>query len=325
MSEDQRHESLLDRDWGDEWESLPEAPPLVPRRQKSAQLTLRVPTRLVTALRRMGASRTLPYHSLARSWIVEGLRSKQLPSAEIELLDEEEAATEQLNLKLEPETLAELKAFSDQVRHPYHRLARQWIEAAIARERAAADPNPSSSPRLAMRDLMILLLHSAPDPSRSTAIQGITRLQKLLFVIEQALDSEGSQFYAWNFGPFDEQVNDTADGLRARGLLTDGAGVSSASPPSFEDMMSTIIDRSGPRQERPAVFELNADGHALAERLRRSNTAYEHLYKRVAHLRREWDTPDLIERVYETFPEYTTRSVIRDEIAERRSRRPRQN
>lgn len=37
-----RWDSLLDRDWSDEWETLPEAPDLVPR-ATTAQITLRLP------------------------------------------------------------------------------------------------------------------------------------------------------------------------------------------------------------------------------------------------------------------------------------------
>jgi hypothetical protein len=324
MMDDERREALLERDWGAVWDTLPEAPPLVARPAKSAQVTLRVPPNVMSALKAVGAAKSLPYHSLARSWIVEALRSQQLPSADIELLDEEEVATEQLNLKVEPDVLNGLKAFSDRTRRPYHRLARQWIEAALIREGATLETLPPSPTRPVLRDLMILLLHAPNGHSGKAAIRGVTRLQKLLFVIEQVLARDSSQFYAWNYGPFDERVHDTTEGLKIRGLLKGRGAASSRTPPSFAEMIATVMERAGPQENEPTIFELNEAGHELAERLRRSSAAYEQVYERIGRLRQEWDTSDLVERVYEAFPEYTDRSLIKDEVAEKRRARRRQ-
>jgi predicted DNA binding CopG/RHH family protein len=140
MSGDRR-ESLLDRDWSDVWEALPEAPPLVPR-PKTAQITLRVSPSLVSRLRAVATARSLPYHALARSWIVDGLRN---PSAlGTTATAEEDPQSEQLNIKLDQDVLDQLKARSDQLRRPYHRLAREWIEAAVTREEGSLglDPTP---------------------------------------------------------------------------------------------------------------------------------------------------------------------------------------
>lgn len=323
MTEAERHDDLLKRDWGAEWETLPEAPPLVGRPPKSAQITLRVPPHVLSALKAVADVKSLPYHGLARSWIIDGLRSQKLPNAEVGLADEELAASEQLNLKLEPAILDGLKAFSDRVRRPYHRLARHWIEAALAREQASLAKEPSSSSiRPALRELMVLLLHT-PGPSGGDAVRGMTRLQKLLFVIEQKVAPEASRFYSFNFGPYDERVHDTAEALRVGGLITGSQAIAASSaPPSFEDMMATVVDRKGPREEEsPSLFELNEAGHEAAERLRRSSKAYEQVYARIRELRREWDTPDLLDRVYDAFPGYTDRSVIKGEVDERRARR----
>ena len=67
-------ESLLDHDWSAEWESLPEAPALVPRR-KTAQVTLRLPASLLGRVKQVAAARSLPYHAMVRSWITSELRN----------------------------------------------------------------------------------------------------------------------------------------------------------------------------------------------------------------------------------------------------------
>jgi len=123
---------------------------------------------------------------------------------------------------------------------------------------------------------MGLLLHT-PDRQGAVAVRDRPRLQKLLFVIEQKLAAESSRFYAFNYGPFNEDVNDAAHALRLAGFLG-GAELTATSPPSFAEMMATAVERSGPRDEADAEeYALNERDHVAAERLRQSGRAYEHV------------------------------------------------
>ena len=72
MNADHR-DVILDQDWAEPWDKLPDAPPLVPG-GKTAQITLRIPSSLLQRVKAVGAAASLPYHSLARAWIVEALR-----------------------------------------------------------------------------------------------------------------------------------------------------------------------------------------------------------------------------------------------------------
>src|SRR5262249_3291425 len=157
-----------------------------------------------------------------------------------------------------------------------------------------------------------LLLH-APDRHGDDAVRGMTRLQKLLFVIEQNLAADHSRFYAYNYGPFNEEVNDAAEALKLQGYL-EGAEAVAARRPTFAEMMASAMARSGPREDVATVeeFALSERGHEAAERLRRSNRAYEQLFAYIQRLRHEWDTPDLVERVYETWPKMADRSLIKE-------------
>jgi predicted DNA binding CopG/RHH family protein len=314
MSHD-RWDSLLERDWSAEWERLPEAPDLVPR-PMTAQITLRMPVALLVRIKRVAAARSLPYHAIARSWIVGGIRQSISP---ITATASEEPQTEQLNLKLDNELLDLLKARAYELRRPYHRLAREWIEAALAREEEALGLDRVEATQPAIKDLMVLLLH-ANNKRGQNAVHGITRLQKLLFVIEQNLAHQ-SRFYAFNYGPFNEEVNDAANALRLAGFVR-GAPSVSAEPPTFAAMMATVVQRSGPREDSTTEeFALNEEGHRAAERLRQSSRAYDQLYAYIQRLRSEWDTPDLLRRVYKTWPKYAERSLIRDEVEGRARRR----
>jgi hypothetical protein len=148
MSDEDRFESLIDSDWGDEWENLPAAPALVPAEHKSAQLTLRVPATTVISLKEVANRRALAYHALARSWIADGLRARRMPTASEVAADSGAPADVQLNLKLSPRLLGELKAFSHEVRQPYHRLARLWLRRGLRHElesMAASTSSPGPS------------------------------------------------------------------------------------------------------------------------------------------------------------------------------------
>jgi predicted DNA binding CopG/RHH family protein len=310
-----RRDKLLHQDWSDAWEGLPEAPPLVPR-PKSAQITLRLPASLLSRVKRVAVERSLPYHALVRSWLIDGLREDATPESS----GVDEPQTKQLNVKLSQEVLDELKAHGHDLGRPYHRLARELVEAAVAQEETSLGLDRAAAEQPQTRDLMVLLLH-ATDAGGQDAVRGITRLQKLLFVVQQRLAGHGAGFYAFNYGPFDEGVNDAADALRLAGFLR-GTNAPAAGAPSFEEMIATAAERSGPREQAVLEhFQLNERGHDAAERIRQSSRAYDELYASIRKLRKEWDTSDLVERVYEAWPEYAERSLIGDEVAERRARR----
>lgn len=317
MSKD-RWDALLDRDWSESWESLPEAPDLVPR-GKSAQITLRLPATMLARVKRVASARALPYHTLVRSWIVEGLRSSVVPQVEE---PDTEAQTTQLNIKLDQAILDALKARAHELRQPYHRLARELVERETeqAEQALGLDATPSQPP--AIKELMVLLLH-ASNQRGDSAVRGITRLQKLLFVIEQKLASQ-NQFYAFNYGPFNEEVNDAARALEVAGFIRSAEPVA-AGPPSFQQMITAVTERAGPEDEGKVVeFALNDRGHEAAETLRQCDPIYEQLFTFVESVRKDWDAADLndlVDRVYETWPKYAEKSVIREKVARRTERR----
>lgn len=314
-----RWDELIEEEWSESWDSLPEAPAVVPR-AKTAQITLRMPPSLIARIKRVAGARSLPYHALARSWIVDALRRE--PPEDL-VADISEPHMEQLNIKLDQSVLDGLKQRGHELGIPYHRLARRWIaaETRIAEQALGVDSTAVQPPP--MKELMVLLLHATNRDGRS-AVRGITRLQKLLFVIEQQLNAKSS-FYAYNFGPFDESVNDASRALEVAGFIK-GTQAGSSGPPSFREMMSSVSRRATPSEGKAPVveFALSDKGHEAAERLRHSNPAYEQLFSFVESVKQEWDTrdiKDLIARVYEEYPAYAEKSVIREEMELHRSRR----
>lgn len=111
-------------------------------RKKTAQITLRIPARLLARIKAVAAARSLPYHALARSWLLDGLRSGK-DSWESDGVSDGESQGEQLNIKLDRELLDQLKTRASDVRRPYHRMAREWVEAAVGREEEILGIKPS--------------------------------------------------------------------------------------------------------------------------------------------------------------------------------------
>jgi hypothetical protein len=222
-----------------------------------------------------------------------------------------------MNVKLDQEQLDAIKRRGHELGRPYHALARELIENALAAEERALGLRPiGSQPPLG--ELMVFLLH-ARNSRGQEAVRGITRMQKLLYVLEQNLAPQAARFHAHNFGPFSEGVGDAAEALRLAGFLKSSPRPAKG-PPTYAQMKAAA-ERRGTRPKTLEEFALSEEGHEAAERLRRSDSDHQRLYDAVAQLRREWDDDELIERVYERWPESTERSVIRDEVAARRRAR----
>jgi hypothetical protein len=91
-------------------------------------------------------------------------------------------------------------------------------------------------------------------------------------------------------------------------------------------MMAVVADKAGPggsgEDHRPREdFALTDVGRERAERLRKSNRAYERLAEYVGSIRREYDKDDLVERVYAEYPQFAETSLIRAKVARRAAAR----
>jgi predicted DNA binding CopG/RHH family protein len=285
----------------------------------TAQITLRLPSTTLIRIKQVGARRALPYHALTRSWIANGVRGSELPRS---VSPSTEPLSEQLNIKLDHVLLDELKARADSERYPYHRLAREWIETGLEQEERELGLDQATAKGPSLMELMVLLLDSSNSRGQEV-VRGITRLQKLLFVVEQKL-SQHSEFYAFNYGPFDERVNKAADVLRLAGFVG-GNQAPTSEPLSFGTMMAVVSEKAGPggkdaRGPRED-FALTEVGRERAERLRKSSRAYQRLAEYVSSIRREYDKDDLVERVYAEYPEFAEKSLIRAKVARRAASR----
>jgi uncharacterized protein len=167
-------------------------------------------------------------------------------------------------------------------------------------------------------DLVVLLL-GAPGPPGQTSgrIDGITRLEKLIFLIEKerqpAWLTEDAGFVSHNFGPFSAKIYTAVDTLVAAGLLKDSGSLA----PSTDDAWETtnIIGAAPSDPYATRNFELTDRGRRYYEALLRDLPASveEDLS---AFKARFGGLPlrQLIRYVYERHPDYTDKSIIRDDV-----------
>src|SRR5690625_1770132 len=119
-------------------------------------------------------------------------------------------------------------------------------------------------------DLVVLLLGAKGHlPSSTGRIEGITRLEKLVFLFEKEFEqdwlSEDPEFTAHNFGPFSSKVYKAVDVLAAAGLITDSARISSSEEDSWESTNIIGTERSDPYATRD--FELTETGQEYFRQL----------------------------------------------------------
>lgn len=169
-------------------------------------------------------------------------------------------------------------------------------------------------------DAVVLLLGAdVGGRERSGQIKGVTRLEKLVFLLERETDAgeiltEDPQFKAYNFGPFSQKVYQAVDKLVAAGLLTDSKRLSRSTEDSWE--ASSILGADDVQTDYSTRdFELTDLGReyyeALAEELPGS------VVRQAADLRNRfagWRLRDLVRYVYERYERFTENSLIRDDI-----------
>lgn len=137
-------------------------------------------------------------------------------------------------------------------------------------------------------------------------IDGRTRLQKMVFVIQQELTSTGTlpdeqryEFFPYDYGPFSKELAETVDAMIEAGLLAEN---------------EVEYDEEG---NVKYLYELKPSGRALVEdELTAANASMmdaRELVEKVEEIKRrfneELSLPEVIDEVYAEYPEYAENSV----------------
>jgi hypothetical protein len=177
----------------------------------------------------------------------------------------------------------------------------------------------SDTAPLEIDDAVVLVLGAPGGREPPGRLDGVTRLEKLIFLLEQETPvsqwmAEKADFRSYRFGPFSAKVYAAVDSLAAYELLQDSARVASDAEDGWESV-SALMDRGDVDPYTTRDFTLTERGKdyyraLLAELPAEAEPILEDFKRRFATL----PLRQLVRYVYERYPKFTDKSEIRDEI-----------
>ena len=176
-------------------------------------------------------------------------------------------------------------------------------------------------------DILLMLLYAPEDDNFSSPIAGITRLDKMMFILSKtneftALFEGDYEFIPYNFGPFATELLDDIEALVEEGLVN--RKKSSEIHDASETRDAEIVDEeTGELYDSEVnwdmysydIYSLTTKGEEIAKRI--FNAAQLIQQKRIIELKSVFNKmplTSLLRYVYEKFPTYAERSKIKDEI-----------
>ena len=156
------------------------------------------------------------------------------------------------------------------------------------------------------KDLAFILFHHADS------VEGITRLQKLFFLLQEETDFANVyekatfEFEPYDYGPFSEGIYSALEFLVALDA------VEQVSPDSEVD---GVRDEEHQSQYAGKRFVMTEKGHKISKRF--SDTVDDDIESEIEDVLDEYgdlELEELLEYVYKQYPDYTVNSKIKDEI-----------
>ena len=169
-----------------------------------------------------------------------------------------------------------------------------------------------------LADVILLLIASAGSKNSGSWFRGITRLEKLVFLlkeeydIDQWISEDKPNFIPYKLGPYSRDVYAAVDFLSSYGLIEDSFSTGESSLDSIEATL-TIEPDSMLYEERR--FKLTDDGMTAVRELRKSADkkaihAIEECYHRFGDI----PLPTLLRQIYTRYPSFTGKSIIKDQV-----------
>ena len=166
-------------------------------------------------------------------------------------------------------------------------------------------------------DAIIYLLGAeGRAPSLSGRLEGITRLEKLVFLLQKesqlgALLDEDPEFHPHHFGPFSSKIYQAVETLEAAGLILEHTKYSGSAEDAWETV--NILGEDAPYTSRE--FELTDRGRRYFQALRKEVPAeFDDQVGKIKDRFASMPLRQLVRYVYKQYPSYTENSKIRDEI-----------
>ena len=164
---------------------------------------------------------------------------------------------------------------------------------------------------------LILLLLAAPTSVRTAQhrINGVTRMEKLLFLADKeadiaALVIEPLEFIPYNFGPYSKQVYEAVDILEEAQLLSEERNLDANGLDSLEEADATA-DETDYVERR---FLLTDKGKAVSELLGGQHADVVQKLSEIKNRYAAMSLRELIRYVYTKYPPLAEKSLIRDQF-----------
>jgi hypothetical protein len=193
-------------------------------------------------------------------------------------------------------------------------------------------------PEIDRRNLVLLLVGIDPKRKIGEGIGGITRLQKLLYLLEQEENlkptASGFEFTAYKAGPYSSKLYDDLEFLENIGLLeSEVAGEAEPAEASEVDLLNfdELIDDSAedssagkdglaPDAYEERRFRISEDGIKRIEKIIDSGQ-YTPVIDGIRKIKRKYGNyslSDLLYYVYTKYPDMTVESEIKDKVLRKR-------
>lgn len=167
-------------------------------------------------------------------------------------------------------------------------------------------------------DAVVLVLGPETQSMPAGRLNGITRLEKLVFLLEQENDigkllTEAPEYESHNFGPFSKKVYEAVDMLEAAGLLRRRTVSAGSAEDTWESQ--DVLGTEDVAQYAERQFELTDDGkryyQALLKEMPRGTERKLQQFKQAFAT---MSLRQLLRYVYERYPQYTDKSIIRRQV-----------
>lgn len=166
-------------------------------------------------------------------------------------------------------------------------------------------------------DLILLMLRATGSGrvDERDRVNGITRLEKLLFLADQESPLPGQveeafRFKAYNYGPYSKQVYEAVDLLEEAQLIREEKALEGKPLDAMEGAELDLEEVEGVERR----FFLTHEGQAVADLLSRSNPA---MWELISSTKKKYGSMPLrrlIQYVYRRYPKYAEASLIRDRV-----------
>ncbi len=176
-------------------------------------------------------------------------------------------------------------------------------------------------------ELLLVLLYAGEGPSQSAPIIGITRLEKLLFLLKteegflaNVPEGDNLNFVPFRMGPWTNEIYDEVDFLESLGLVKK-QGQKKRTPADavhddelFNDMvLDKYQNNATVADEETEIFTLSEEGKKKASEFwARLSTEEKQSLIAVKQRFNKMNLKQFLRYVYKKHPEYTTESEIKD-------------